>query len=71
MCAAARDRFWEYHDLAYENQGRLSHESPREFARVLELDEGAFIGCVAGGAEGVRATVIDAYAPEGALFADY
>lgn len=53
-CALEQERFWEYHDLAYENQGRLSHESPREFARVLELDEGAFAGCLAGGAGNAR-----------------
>lgn len=53
-CALEQDRFWEYHDLAFENQGRLSHESPLQFARLLELDEKAFAGCLATGAGNAR-----------------
>jgi len=53
-CAMEQDRFWEYHDLAYENQGRLSHASPQQFATQLELDQQAFAGCLATGAGNAR-----------------
>ena len=36
--AAAQGRFWEMHDLLYENQKRLSDEALRAYAQTLELD---------------------------------
>ena len=40
--AAAQDRFWEMHDLLYENQSRLGEEHLRSYAEVLELDVRTF-----------------------------
>jgi protein-disulfide isomerase len=36
--AAAQGRFWEMHDLLYENQKRLRDEDLRGYAEKLELD---------------------------------
>jgi protein-disulfide isomerase len=36
--AAAQDRFWEMHDLLYENQTRLLDEHLRAYAETLGLD---------------------------------
>lgn len=36
--AAAQGRFWEMHDLLYENQQRLDDDGLRSFAETLELD---------------------------------
>jgi protein-disulfide isomerase len=40
--AAAQDRFWEMHDLLYENQSRLGEENLRGYAEELELDVPTF-----------------------------
>ena len=40
--AAIRDRFWEMHDLLYENQKRLRDEDLRGYAEKLALDVVAF-----------------------------
>jgi protein-disulfide isomerase len=40
--AAAQDRFWEMHDLLYENQAHLEDEDLRRYAEQLELDLDAF-----------------------------
>jgi protein-disulfide isomerase len=40
--AAAQDRFWEMHDLLYENQERLRADDLRAYAEKLELDVEAF-----------------------------
>jgi protein-disulfide isomerase len=49
-----RDRFWEFHDLAYENQSRLDHDSVRQFAGQLELDGKAFAACLSDGTGNAR-----------------
>jgi protein-disulfide isomerase len=36
--AAVQDRFWEMHDLLYENQRRLREEDLRGYAETLGLD---------------------------------
>jgi protein-disulfide isomerase len=36
--AGAQDRFWETHDLLYENQAHLSDADLRSYAEQLELD---------------------------------
>jgi protein-disulfide isomerase len=36
--ADAQGRFWDMHDLLYENQWRLRDEDLRDYARQLELD---------------------------------
>jgi protein-disulfide isomerase len=40
--AGAQDRFWEMHDLLYENQRRLEDEHLRGYAEQLGLDVDAF-----------------------------
>jgi protein-disulfide isomerase len=40
--AAHQGRFWEMHDLLYENQRRLGEEDLRSYAEELELDVRAF-----------------------------
>ena len=45
-CAAAQDKFWDYHDLAFEQQGDLNADSPLALAQELELDMTAFASCL-------------------------
>lgn len=45
MCANAQGKFWEYHDLIFQNQDRLTIASFLAFARALHLDEAAFAVC--------------------------
>jgi protein-disulfide isomerase len=40
--AASQGRFWEMHDLLYENQDRLSESDLHGYAEQLGLDVGAF-----------------------------
>ena len=40
--AAHQGRFWEMHDLLYENQSRLGEEDLRSYAKKLELDVPTF-----------------------------
>jgi protein-disulfide isomerase len=40
--AAHQGRFWEMHDLLYENQSRLGEEDLRSYAKELELDVRTF-----------------------------
>jgi protein-disulfide isomerase len=40
--AAAQSRFWEMHDLLYENQGRLGDQDLRGYAGTLGLDVETF-----------------------------
>ncbi len=45
-CAARQGRFWEMHDLLFEDPVRLDDESLTERARRLGLDIGLFAGCL-------------------------
>lgn len=45
-CADRQDQFWAYHDLAFERQSSLSHESPARLAADIGLDEEAFATCM-------------------------
>lgn len=47
-CAGDQDRFWEYHDLLFANQGNgtLSRDRLRAFAQALDLDKEAFNACL-------------------------
>jgi protein-disulfide isomerase len=40
--AATRGKFWQMHDLLYENQERLRNDDLRSYAEKLELDVGSF-----------------------------
>ena len=44
-CAGKQGKFWEMHELLYDNQPSLTLESLRGFAEQLELDMGAFDVC--------------------------
>ena len=50
-CAAEQGKFWEYHDILYENWvgtnvGAYSYNNLVGFADILELDSGQFAGCM-------------------------
>ena len=47
VCAAEQDRFWDYHDLAFERQDSLAADSPAALAAEAGLDEEAFAECLA------------------------
>jgi protein-disulfide isomerase len=47
--AAAQGRFWEMHDMLFENQDALDDQSMLAYARELELDLAAFERDLAGG----------------------
>ena len=40
--AAAQEKFWEMHDVLYENQSHLEDDDLRRYAEQLGLDLGAF-----------------------------
>lgn len=47
-CAAEQDRFWDYHNLLYANQGvGFTPDNLSELAGELGLDTAAFEGCLA------------------------
>jgi protein-disulfide isomerase len=41
-CAGAQNKFWEMHDILYENQQALEDENLLEYAKALELDMSRF-----------------------------
>jgi len=45
-CAGQQNRFWEYHDLLFENQRALDRESLFRYARDLGLDIPTFRTCL-------------------------
>jgi protein-disulfide isomerase len=46
LCAAAQNRFWEMHDLLFQNQERLKAEDIKDRAKELKLDTNAFNSCL-------------------------
>ena len=49
-CAADQNKFWEYHDIVFENwkgvnEGHFSDDNLKLFASSLQLDRGAFDSC--------------------------
>ena len=52
--AGAQGRFWEMHDLLFENQNALEDEDLVQYARALGLDARRLIGEVAAGAHTAR-----------------
>jgi protein-disulfide isomerase/uncharacterized membrane protein len=46
QCAGEQRRFWEYHDLLFENQKELDRDSLFRHARELELDIPTFRTCL-------------------------
>jgi len=45
-CAGNQDRFWEYHDVLFENHEHLERESLFRYARELGLDLATFRTCL-------------------------
>jgi len=45
-CAEAQGRFWEYHDLLFENQQALSDDDLRRYATEVGADPAQFSACV-------------------------
>ncbi|HEV7733815.1 MAG TPA: thioredoxin domain-containing protein [Candidatus Binatia bacterium] len=45
-CAALQGKFWEYHDVLFENQRALDRDSLFRYARDLGLEIGAFRTCL-------------------------
>jgi protein-disulfide isomerase len=48
-CADDQGKYWEYHDLLFQNQTALDDESLKGYAASLELDTTAFDDCLASG----------------------
>jgi protein-disulfide isomerase len=55
-CAKQQEKFWEYHDLAYQQSATLSKDSPAALAKTLQLNAAKFDTCLqsADAAEYVR-----------------
>ncbi len=45
VCADQQQKFWEFHDLAYERQSELSMKSSLQLAEHLGLNMESFISC--------------------------
>ncbi len=45
-CAGRQDRFWQYHDVLFENNEHLERESLFRYAREMNLDLAAFRACL-------------------------
>ncbi len=46
-CADEQGKFWEYHDMLFDNQRKLSDADLKTYAKNLKLDEKKFDDCVA------------------------
>ncbi len=44
-CAAEQGKFWEYHDILFENQNALTEADLMSYAKTLKLDEDQFSEC--------------------------
>lgn len=48
-CAWEQDKFWEYHDVLFNNQSGLSMNNLKQYAKNLGLNESQFISCLDSG----------------------
>lgn len=48
-CAGEQGKFWEYHDLLFENPDKLNRTALSELARSIKLDEKQFDSCLSSG----------------------
>lgn len=48
-CADDQGKYWEYHDLLFQNQSALDEESLKSYAASLGLETGTFNDCLASG----------------------
>ena len=44
-----KGKFWEYHDLLFENRKGFGEEAFKTYAEILELDAGEFTTCLESG----------------------
>jgi protein-disulfide isomerase len=49
LCAQDQGKFWEYHDVLFDNQTKLDEKSLKEYAKQLKLDDKAFAECLSSG----------------------
>jgi len=49
VCADEQNRFWEYHDIAFETKGNISHPVVMDIASNIGLDLNAFKSCLNSG----------------------
>jgi len=49
QCAYEQAKYWEYHDLLFQNQQALDVDSLKAYAQQLDLDTGAFNECLDSG----------------------
>jgi protein-disulfide isomerase len=52
QCANEQGKFWEYHDILFQNQEALDIPSLKAFAARLDLDQAAFDACLDSGKYG-------------------
>ena len=45
-CANEQDKFWQYHDILFENQDNLNKENLKSYAKEIGLDEEQFNNCL-------------------------
>lgn len=48
-CAGEQSRFWEYHDLLFDNPAKINRDGLIGMARTLKLDEKQFESCLSSG----------------------
>jgi protein-disulfide isomerase/uncharacterized membrane protein len=49
VCAAEQNKFWEYHDIAFETKGKISRSVVTDMASNIGLDASAFKSCLNSG----------------------
>ena len=49
VCAHEQDRFWAYHDMAFETRGQISRSVVQNIAGKIELDLNTFNSCLDSG----------------------
>ena len=49
VCAAEQNRFWQFHDIAFETKGEISRDRVKGIAADIGLDLNAFDGCLDSG----------------------
>jgi protein-disulfide isomerase len=49
QCANAQNKFWEYHDMLFQNQRALAAEDLKQYAATLGLDADKFNQCLDSG----------------------
>ena len=45
-CANEQNRFWEFHDIAFETKGKISQAVLMDIASTIDLDLKAFKSCL-------------------------